>query len=216
LRRNIIDPIYIGLEGTRDKMTAETIVEYLKTFVGVPYRWHRAGDDITGDEPFWAAEEGVVTREYIDAHDKSIVCTGLANLARRYLGLSIPGLDGSLEHVLGKKYPGTTGTWFAYLEQKGALNPLDVNANYPVGSLLLRDFYNVHSDQGHIAIVAGVEGATILEQTILHAFAVLPYEGSETVKNVGQTALEPFAVSHNWIPEGYYTHVCMPQGWLEE
>ncbi len=148
--------------------------------------------------------------------DKSIVCTGLANRARRWLGLSIPGIDGSLEHVLGKKYPGTTGTWFAYLERKGALIPLDVSANYPIGSLLLRDFYNVHSDQGHVAIVAGAGGATILDQTILHAFADLPYEGSETVKNVGKTGLEPFAVSHNWIPEGYYTHVCMPQGWLEE
>ena len=196
-------------------MNTHTVLEYLKTFVGVPYRWHRDGDEISGDEPFWAAEHDTVTRDYIDAHDKSVVCTGLANLARRYLGLSIPGLDGSLEHVLGRKFPGTTGTWFAYLERKGALIPFDCAAAYPIGTLLLRDFHSVEEDQGHVAIVAG-EGNTILEQTILHAFATVAYEGSETVKNVGHTGLEVCSVSHNWIPEGYYTHVCLPQGWLEE
>ena len=198
----------------------ETIVDevlaYLMTFVGIPYRWHRAGDAITADEPFWAGNGPAPSRAYMDANDKSLVCTGLANLARRFRGLPIPGLDGSLddEEVQGSTYPGTTGTWFAYLMRKDVLEPLDVTKAYPKGTLVLRDFGTLEDDQGHVGVLIDTYKGMVLDQTLLHAYADMSYDASVGIKNVGQTGLMPFKDSHFCTPEGYYTHICRPEHWL--
>jgi hypothetical protein len=196
--------------------TIDEVLAYLKTFLGVPYRWHRAGDAITADEPFYAGNGPAHSREYIDSNDKSIVCTGLANLARRFRGLPIPGLYGSLddEYVQGSTYPGTTGTWFAYLNHKGVLEALNVERSYPKGTLVLRDFSNIDTDQGHVGILIDTCGSAVLDQTLLHAYAELSYNESIDMKNVGQTGLMPFKDSHLWNSEGYYTHICLPEHWL--
>lgn len=198
------------------EMIVDNILEYLLTFIGVPYRWHRAGDAITADEPFYAGNGPAPSRAYMDANDKSIVCTGLANLARRFRGLSIPGLDGTLddEDVQGSTYPGTTGTWFAYLNRKGILEPLNVERSYPKGTLVLRDFGNLEDDQGHVGVLIDTCGSVVLDQTLLHAYAELSYDESVGMKNVGQTGLVPFRDSHLWNSEGYYTHICRPEHWL--
>lgn len=196
----------------------DEILEYLKTFIGIPYRWHRAGDTITADEPFYAGNGPAPSRAYMDANDKSIVCTGLANLARRFRGLSIPGLDGSLDDddVKGSTYPGTTGTWFAYLDRKGVLEPLNVERSYPKGTLVLRDFGNLENDQGHVGVLIDTCESSVLDQTLLHAYADVSYDESIDIKTVGQTGLMPFRDSHLSIPEGYYSHICRPEHWLLE
>jgi hypothetical protein len=196
--------------------TIDEVLAYLKIFLGVPYRWHRAGDAITADAPFWAGNGPAPSREFIDQTDKAIVCTGLANLARRYRGLSIPGLDGTLDddEVQGSTYPGTTGTWFAYLDRKGVLEPLDVECSYPKGTLVLRDFGNLDTDQGHVGVLIDTCDTTVLDQTLLHAYADLSYNESMDIKNVGQTGLVPFKDSHLSSPGGYYTHICRPEDWL--
>ncbi len=191
------------------------VILYAKTFVGVPYRWHREGDLIQSDDKFWAGNSPVITREQIDREDKCIVCTGLINLMRRFNGLSIPGLDGSLNDIEGDKFPGTTGIWFNYLDRKDRLEPLNVKTKYPAGTLVLRNFSNVVTDQGHVAVIIDELGPSVLDQQIIHAYATEDYIGSEDKKNVGTTGIMKFRYSHYFASEvGYYTHVCLPENWL--
>ncbi len=190
------------------------VIKYAKTLINVPYRWHREGNKIKGTDKFWAKNGPAVSREYIDKTDKCIVCTGLINLMRRYVGLTIPGLDGSLDDIEGSKYPGTTGIWFAYLKRGKRLEKLNVSKKYPKGTLLLRDFEDIEN-QGHVAVIIDEKGISILDQKIIHAYAKLPYKGSENIKNVGKTGTMKFTSSHYYSsPEGYYTHICLPENWL--
>ena len=142
-----------GGVNTEDQTKINKVISYAKTLINVPYRWHRDNDKIQGDDKFWAKNAPHVTREEINKQDKCIVCTGLINLMRRYMGLSIPGLDGSLNDINGDKLPGTTSIWFAYLKRKKRLEKLDVKKKYPKGTLLLRDFHDIETDQGHVAVI---------------------------------------------------------------
>ncbi len=197
-----------------NKKKISAVIRYAKSLVNVPYRWHRDGDKIQSSDKFWAKNGSPVSRTTIDKEDKCIVCTGLINLMRRYLGLTIPGLDGSLNDIEGNKFPGTTGIWFAYLSRKDRLETIDVTRKYPKGTLLLRDFEDIEN-QGHVAVIIDEKGNSILDQRIIHAYAKLPYKGSEHIKNVGKTGTMKFTSSHYYAsPEGYYTHICLPENWL--
>lgn len=202
----------------KDKMDLKQInkvITYAKSLIGVPYRWHRDGDSIQPDDKFWAENGPVVTREEIDQSDKCIVCTGLINLMRRFMGLSIPGLDGKLNDIEGNKFAGTTGIWFAYLDRAGRLEPIDVNRKYPKGTLVIRDFSDVETDQGHVAVVIDESGDNILDQRIIHSYATVDYTESKNKKNAGKTGTMKFKSSHFYASEsGYYTHICLPENWL--
>jgi hypothetical protein len=221
----------------------DSVLEYARSLGDIPYRWHRADDPIQGDDKFWAANNGPVPKQIVAT--KSIVCSGLTNLMRRYLGKNIPGIspldleaeqmkkaDGSLIikedgspytwRDEGHAFPGTTGTWFRYLQEKGRLEPLDVKKKYPKGTMILKDFVSVDLDQGHVVVLlndANV-GETILDQTIIHAYPIIGYKESieKGIVDVGQTGLTNFKVSHYWGQEekepGYYTHICLPENWL--
>ncbi len=197
-----------------NKKKINNVIRYAKSLVNVPYRWHREGDKIQSNDKFWAKNASHISRETIDKEDKCIVCTGLINLMRRYLGLTIPGLDGSLNDIEGDKFPGTTGIWFAYLLRRDRLETIDVSQKYPKGTLLLRNFEDIEN-QGHVAVIIDEKGSSILDQRIIHAYAKLPYKGSEHIKNVGKTGTMKFTSSHYYAtPEGYYTHICLPENWL--
>ena len=59
----------------------------------------------------------------------------MINLARRILGLEIPGMfKGQKPH----KYAGGTKIWFLFL--KNSLEEFDFKKSYPKGTLLLRDY----------------------------------------------------------------------------
>jgi len=213
------------------------VLSYASTLVGIPYRWHRAEDRISGVDKFYASNDGIVySRQDIigDQEVKSgkcIVCTGLINLMRKYAGLTIPGLDGSLGEV-GINFPGTTGVWFMHLERKGVLYPLDVNKNYTPGTLLLRDFHDVVYDQGHVAVVIDaaaynisttheeykdvMNSSSVLNQYIIHSYSQIGYNESKSmnVTNVGQVSIEKMHLSHFWEKGGYYTHICYPEDWI--
>ena len=197
----------------------DSVLEYAKTLIGTPYRWHKEGDSIQGNDKFWATNAQHITREQINTTNKCIVCTGLINLMRRFLKLSIPGADGNGPDDY-RTFPGTTGTWFHYLSEKGRLESLDITRKYPKGTLLLRDFGSVDKDQGHVAVLIDELGSTIFDQTIIHAYSEHGYAESiaEGRVNVGQTGLTNFKVSHYWGQEekepGYYTHICLPENWL--
>jgi hypothetical protein len=183
---------------------ATHVLDFLKTFVGVPYRWHKRDDKITGGEPFWVSDDPPPTREYMDAHDKSIVCAGLINLAARYVGAPIPGF------ATTDPFAGTTGAWFEHLEAAGLLEPLDSGKTYPAGTLLLRNFRDLETDQGHVAVIADETG-----DTILHSYATEDY--SSGARNAGEVGYTPFKVSNECLGPGltsYYTHVCYHEYWL--
>ncbi len=198
-----------------DTAKINQVIEYAKTFVGVPYRWHREGDSIQPEDKFWASNNPSVTRQQIDEQDKCIVCTGLINLMRRFQGLTIPGLNGELNDIEGDKFPGTTGIWFEYLARVNRLELLDVKKKYPAGTLVLRNFSDVETDQGHVAVIIDECGFNILDQNIIHAYAIDDYSSSVNKKNVGTTGIMKFRYSHYFSSgTGYYTHVCEPDKWL--
>jgi len=187
--------------------SVDSVLEYAESLIGVPYRWWNTGDTIDADDKFWANNGGFVNRDSIDENDSCIVCTGLINLMRRYLGLSIPGLDGTLGKT-GLKFPGTTYTWFRYLSKKGWLEPYSNYESYPRGTLLIRNYKNVH-DQGHVAVF-------INETQIIHACSDYTY--SESIElglvDVGSTKIDDFEDIHSWSGGNYFTHICRPDYWL--
>jgi hypothetical protein len=191
------------------------VINYAKSMIGVPYRWHRDGDKIMGDDKFWAENGNMITRNEIDSSDKCIVCTGLTNLMRRYMGLTIPGMDGSLNDVEGNIYPGTTGIWFEYLSRKGRLEKLDIKKKYPAGTMVLKNFVDIETDQGHVAVLIDNGVDSIMDQKIIHAYAEFNYKESHGIKNVGITGITDFKISHYYCSDdGYYTHVCLPENWI--
>jgi hypothetical protein len=190
--------------------TINNALAYARSFVGIPYRWHRANDPIASDDKFWASNEPLtITAAAIQRDGKSIVCTGLVNLVRRHLGLTVPGLD--------TPYPGTTGAWFSYLAAAGRLEPIDVKKHYPAGTLLLRDFGDIETDQGHVAILAEPPAREpITAGTLIHAYADVPYEqAAVSARPAGLTGFTPFSESHYYASEkGYYSHICRPENWI--
>jgi hypothetical protein len=188
--------------------TVHAALQYARSFLGIPYKWHRADEPIAPDDKFWASNEPLtITAEAIRQAGKSIVCTGLVNLVRRHLGLTVPGFD--------TPYPGTTGAWFSYLATAERLEPITMHAHYPAGTLLLRDFDSIEADQGHVAILAEAPaGEPITAGTLLHAYADVPYDDAAEGP-AGTTGFTPFSESHAYDSEkGYYTHICRPEDWI--
>lgn len=196
---------------------------FANSMLGIPYRWCTDKDVnliASCEDKFWAAEIHGVDARYIKEHDLSIVCTGLINLIRRHMGLSIPGRG--LKPQSKTKFPGTTKKWFSYLEKQGRLIPFDPSKSYPVGTLLLAPFKSTKQDQGHVAIVIKENGPTVLDALILHAAPEVIYSQSSHLKDHGKTLIESIKVAHHgWFPEkndgkggGYFTHICLPEEWI--
>lgn len=188
---------------------------YALSLLYIPYRWYREGERIHGDDKFWAKNGPPPSSLQIEILDRCIVCTGLINLMRRYNGLSIPGLNGTLDEH-GLLYPGTTGIWFQYLSMKGRLEPIDIKKKYPRGTLLLRNFHDIENDQGHVAVLLTDVSHSILHEKIIHSSADFSYEYSleENVEDAGRVDICRFQFSHSFDKSGYYTHICLPQNWL--
>ena len=101
---------------------------YATTLIDVPYRWLKEGEEITGDDKVWGGPGLAPTREYIDTNNKCIVCSGLTNVMRRHVGLSVPfGAGGTI-------------SWFKYLVQKHRLEFFNPDRKYPKGTLLIETF----------------------------------------------------------------------------
>ena len=70
---------------------------YAKSLIGTPYEWW-TGDDLRGDKgPFWVHNGSVPSRKIILA--QSCTCTGLINLMRRKIGLSISGISSYFSNI---------------------------------------------------------------------------------------------------------------------
>lgn len=230
------------LIGGSDDDKIRTALEYAFSLIGVPYRWYIEGP-FKEEDQFWVSNNPAPTAKEIFQEDKCVVCAGLTNLMRRKIGKHVPGIDPIREGFVddynsetdegynpeqAKKWPGTTGTWFHYLRQKGWIDDLDLDKEYPVGTLLLRDFLSL-DDQGHVAVIAG-HGLTkkLRDSIVIHAFAGYRNSGEVLAKrdgktNVGETGLSPFIhfLNPEWWPlhpkhntGTYYTHISLPEHWL--
>ena len=206
----------------------ESVILYIKTLTGIPYRWYRSNEKITGNDKFWASNDEAVTLEYIKNEDKCIVCTGLINLMRRYLNLTIPGTNNNIEGQYKKFYeefPGGTGAWYSYLNQQNRLELLDINKKYPSGTLLIAPYQNDTIDQGHVAVIIDENNKNnetndtneinnILKQNIIHSISTINYYFSDKFKNHGYVKIQPFIEVHSLHQKGYFKYVCFPENWL--
>ena len=183
-------------------MSLNDLLYYLDDFVRlkVPYRWWKKDMPFYEDDMFYTLDGKPPSAQEIIDNDKSVVCSGLINLARRYMGLTIPNIDG---------VKGTTWTWFRYLIKK---EPINTQRTYPIGTLLLRDYSNM-KDQGHVAIITS-ESDNINNQMIVHA---IPFYSIDTeLRDVGSVVYTRFIDSH-YYEDGseFYTHICLPEYWLK-
>lgn len=174
----------------------KTIEEYLLEIVGTSYVWWM-GDTILGLDtgPFYAVNGPAPNPE--DVKKAGVCCTGVINLARRRLGLPVPGVAEQ------DPLAGGTGAWYRFLESH--LKPFESTKVYEPGTLFFRP-YMTFEDQGHI-------GIKLHGDTFLHSYVdvSVPREGfCET----GCTLDESWSTSHDWCPEGYYLYTAPPSAWL--
>ena len=176
------------------------VIKYVKKFAGAPYKLYTRQQGPTKDgPPFWIENKEPPPPERI--YKKGLVCTGVANLARRFVGLEVPG------HILNMpkdSFIGGTGAWFRYLTWTNRLEKIDVHKVYPIGTLLLQD-YNSH-DQGHVAMVISSSKKGLLHAKIIHAVSGV-WDG----KKYNSTVIEKCMAFPDYTR---FTHCGLPENWL--
>ena len=139
------------------------VIRYIKKFEGTPYKRYTSSKGPTKDcSPFWIENKTPPPVDIIKK--KGLVCVGLANLARRHVGLEVPG---NITKMKKYEFIGGTGAWFSYLKKTKRLEKIDFDKVYSKGTLLLHD-YNP-KDQGHVAITINSSKKGLLHSKIIHA-----------------------------------------------
>lgn len=176
------------------------VIEYIKKFEGAPYKLYTLPYGPTKDcSPFWIENKKPPNFEYV--YEKGLVCTGLVNLARRYVELDVPG------HISNKKtdsFIGGTSSWFSYLTQLNRLEKINFYKSYPKGTILLQDYND--KDQGHVSVTINSETKGLLHSKIIHAIG-----GSYNEKYYNSTVIE---ILNEFPDYKRFTHICRPQYWL--
>ena len=177
-------------------------LNYALSTIGSKYKWWHPGQEMIGDHgPFWAFNGPAPDADTVKG--SVTVCTGVINLMRRKVGLTVPGVkENHLESA------GGTYEWFQYLNSLGRLFPFDINQKYPKGTLLLSEWVD-DANQGHVAVLAS-EGATnVLYEKLLHSYSDDAYDAKNFEMISPGTSLNPsVGWSHFWFPTGYYITDC--------
>ena len=169
----------------------EQALTYAKTLINIPYRWYDESADVfKQDDQFWCGDGPAPSAKTIILEDKCIVCTGLINLMRRYIGLPIPQYG---------EYSGGTVAWVKYLTETKRIKDINLDVKYPAGTLLIKKYKN-HEEQGHVAVM-------LEDSHIIHAAADIPYADRHRHKNHGYVRIEKYDLS-------YFTHACDAIEWL--
>jgi len=191
-------------------------LNFAKSLEGVKYKWWTVEDHPHHPE-LYAEVKSLPTLKTINK--TGINCAGLINLMRHKVGLPIPGRIEGMRQV---EHPGGTYIWPAYLNKLGRLEPYDVSKRYPPGTLIMRKFKN-EMDQGHLAVIYGsrrvpdkFKSVPGLYQKIIHSYpyCAIPIKG--TLVEPGVSTKSIVATSYYWKRTGYYTHICLPENWLEQ
>lgn len=184
-------------------------MDFITTFIGVPYAWWMEGDSCLGNKgPFWAAPASAPfpTRQQLE--QEGVCCAGLINLLCRHLGLEIPGVAEGDEHA------GGTYAWEAHLRRAGVLTAAELldPATLAPGTLLLLPFES-ELQQGHLAIVVeagyivhswcedlpprrGVMGPGVMKQPLQEALSIFPFTHAiPFAKWTASCAIRPLSTS---------------------
>lgn len=173
------------------------VLNYAKSLEGTKYNKTINKKDLDKTPyPFYI--DSVPSNSYIKKH--GINCTGMVNLMRQKLGLSVPGRG---------PHEGGTPAWYHFLKTTGGLEKLDDTKNYPEGTLFFRRFRGM-KDKGHIA-VCYKRNKKPLYCTIIHSYYTHDPEKDGTL------GLSILGESHFWDlgkDKGYYEFACLPKYWL--
>jgi len=184
-------------------------LNYALNIIGSKYKWWHPGQEMIGDHgPFWAFNGPAPDAETVK--NSVTVCTGVINLMRRKVGLTVPGVKENHTESAGGTYD-----WFQYLNSRGRLVPFDINQKYPKGTLLLSEWVD-DSNQGHVAVIASEGASNVLYEKLLHSYSDEAYDANNFATISPGISLNPsVGWSHFWSAKGYYTHACLPENWLD-
>jgi len=167
------------------KYYIDSLQDFINTLIGTPYIWWKDDTYINKMGPFWVDNSLPPDMNIIKTYGCNNI--GFINLIFRFLELYIPyiGLSSTA---------GNINTWFSYFESNGLLEKFNITSNYTEGTILIRK-YSSPLDEGHIAIV-------LKNCKLAHCYP-----------NKGIVIDDSYYISHNWYPEGYYTHISRPNKW---
>lgn len=109
---------------------------------------------------------------------------------------------------------GGTTIWFRYLKNKNWLEPFDITKRYPKGTLLIKNYKDLHH-QGHVAVVVS-EDKDIhpWENYLIHSIPELrPKILPKGPVSFGMTKMM-IVQSYYFSENQHYSHVCLPENWL--
>jgi hypothetical protein len=172
----------------------DKLLTFIEQLVDTPYIWWKDGESTTEKMVPFYCKPSTKIPSIPEIRNSGMNCAGFINLLCRISATPIPGI------AENNYYAGGTYVWYEYLDSKGFLKPVSIDVTYPVGTLLLSR-YNDVENQGHFAVV-----------TTPGTFQTLKISHSYPEKGLQMN--EPVQLSHNWIPEGYYTETCSPENWL--
>lgn len=180
---------------------------YAKGLLGTKYKYWHPEDKIVDidDGPFWACNKPAPTIDTVK--NSNCACTGVINLIRRKLNLKVPGVEEN------EYYAGGTHAWFNYMRNEDRIVEFDINKKYPVGTLLLRDYYDVF-DQGHVAVIISEGQSNVLYEDILHSIPDEDYKEDDFSLIGPGIIMMQLGKSHFFHKDGTYTHACLPENWL--
>ena len=182
-------------------MDVNAIIEYIKKYKGMKYtKYDKKNNIMTAEEPFWVSN--MEPPPFKEVYNKGSTCVGLINIVRRYIGLTVPGINQNYD------IPGGTEAWFKYLSDNNRLVKIDLTKSYPLGTLLVQDFNDY--DQGHVAVIINDDSESnsqdVMESTIIHNIC-----GTWDNKTYNSTVIEKLS---EYPYYSRFTHVCFPENWL--
>jgi hypothetical protein len=196
------------MQATNDNVNVA--MSFITLLVGTKYSYWHPGDTLIKDSgPFWAYNGPVPDIHTI--RSDSCCCVGVTNLMRRKLGLSVPYVKEGYSD-----YAGGTAAWFKYLTLDNRLEELDIKKKYPIGTMFLRNYHSP-TDQGHVAVLSTDHHSSLLDEVIIQSYSNEPYDDNKFNKSDPGVTTTVFRYSHYCLDDiGYYTHVCLPENWLNK
>jgi len=180
--------------------TITEAIDYVIKFNNMKYVLANYTDlEMKDGPPFWNTNTPPPSIDHVKKYGSC--CTGLPNLVRRYLGLEIPG------NITGYKKNiciGGTDAWFSYLKSKNMLQKIDINKDYPKGTLLLQNYNK--NDQGHLSITINSNIKGLQFSDIIHNI-----NGTWNNKKYNSVVIEKFI---EYPYKERYTHISLPENWL--
>lgn len=148
---------------TKLERNEKKVEDYLNKILGTRYTWWRSGI-VPARGPAWGTNGDPPSPAEIKA--EGCFCAGVANLARRAVGLPIPTLGNENYDGGVVAYFGSTNAAppdfprIGYFEKHGKQRPFDLEKARRPWTLIGRKYRNTN-DQGHVAIV--IPGGKVLQ-----------------------------------------------------